>query len=476
MIAKVFVKLSSENPRMPLRPIAVLKGSSATVTVIGANDRCTAVTLKVTNVAGTSQTYAAVRDSVGWTVTVPASHFNAAGLAQDGFQVWGSGNDEMNTAREWGLGVGDLEVLPTDGTTGVVGNYTSVKVQAGTPGDPLPEELRKINGTWKIYHNGNWEIFGGGTGTVTSVNNVQPVNGNVTIVASDVGAMAQNTDADPVSGHHYTVVFVASGILRVPALRLEQNGPGGVSLGVLMLPHGASGAPIFGTLARIEDIPSLSGYATQQWVQQQGFADATSVAQALALKAPLNSPQFTNGASFGNDSQVNFDTFGAMTFVNSAGPSVSYDKNGICLYDVASGNPPWQVTMPARAGQMAIVSDIPYRQAGSATAAGAADLSQAAAKVTYFKPTGNFAVTLPTVTGSMETVPNLDLVVDARDLTGTTALTVTPSGSGPAGMAYLYPGGTAPAPMPGEVTVIDFTYNTLLNAWIIMSTNLKSAT
>lgn len=116
MIRSIKVELNAAFPQMPLVPFQVFHDSAAAVTILNVPRRIVSLSLKVKNVSGVEQTFAAQRSGSSWGVVVPASFFSQSGTSTKGVKVIGVDAD----ANAFTLGAADLVVLLDDGTVSPV--------------------------------------------------------------------------------------------------------------------------------------------------------------------------------------------------------------------------------------------------------------------------------------------------------------------------------------------------------------------
>lgn len=120
---------------------------------------------------------------------------------------------------------------------------------------------------------------GGGTGTVKSVNNVQPdANGNVNLSASDVHALPDNT-VIPAAVTERTVA--GWGFTKNTGTYVKPSGG---------IPASDLAADVQTSLDKadtaLQSHQSLSGYATEQWVENKGYLTQHQDISGKADKIP----------------------------------------------------------------------------------------------------------------------------------------------------------------------------------------------
>lgn len=171
MIGRVNVKVSSGHVNMPLQPVAVFKDGAASVFVENvpfSRDglTITGVRVSVMNAVGETRVYEAKRQSSAWTVTVPETHFAAAGVVRNGFTVYAVGTDENGVARAWPMGRGDLYVIACDSNAVNLGEYVNLRLMDAKLDQPHKGDLVKVSGGYQLYNGTAWEALGGGGGGV----------------------------------------------------------------------------------------------------------------------------------------------------------------------------------------------------------------------------------------------------------------------------------------------------------------------
>lgn len=174
-------------------------------------------------------------------------------------------------------------------------------------------EVRVVNGTEKADAPANYDdVFtvnsegkralrvvgaggGGGTGTVTSVNGVQPVNGNVEITGDNITATVGEEEAS-ITQHLTTLQQSING--KQDALTTEQlaaansgitsakvasyDAYAGEISAKVNIAQGAENAGKVMTVGADGNVVPTAGYATQSWVETQITNSIGSIETALA--------------------------------------------------------------------------------------------------------------------------------------------------------------------------------------------------
>lgn len=112
MIRTIKVELNAAFPNMPLAPFNVFHNSAAAVTVLNVPRRIVSLSLKVKNVSGAEQAFAAQRNGSSWGVVIPANFLAQSGTSTKGVKIVGVDD----AANAFTLGAADLVVLLDDGT------------------------------------------------------------------------------------------------------------------------------------------------------------------------------------------------------------------------------------------------------------------------------------------------------------------------------------------------------------------------
>ena len=174
-------------------------------------------------------------------------------------------------------------------------------------------EVRVVNGTEKADAPANYDdVFtvnsegkralrvvgaggGGGTGTVTSVNGVQPVNGNVEITGDNITATVGEEEAT-ITEHLTTLQQSIAG--KQDALTTEQlaaansgitsakvasyDAYAGEIAAKVNIAQGAENAGKVMTVGADGNVVPTAGYATESWVNQQIQTQIGTIETALA--------------------------------------------------------------------------------------------------------------------------------------------------------------------------------------------------
>ena len=174
-------------------------------------------------------------------------------------------------------------------------------------------EVRVVNGTEKADAPANYDdVFtvnsegkralrvvgaggGGGTGTVTSVNGVQPVNGNVEITGDNITATVGEEEAT-ITEHLTTLQQSINGkqdALTAEQLAAANSGITSAKVGSydayaaeisakVNIAQGAGNAGKVMTVGTDGNVVPTAGYATESWVNQQIQTQIGSIETALA--------------------------------------------------------------------------------------------------------------------------------------------------------------------------------------------------
>lgn len=167
MFKTIKIELNAANPNIPFETCRPNAGSAASFTILNVprplgKRAIEHLYVQVSNVAGTSQSFEAVRVGSAWGVTVPAAAIGESGTVTNGVSVWSSGTDDNGDPVPcWILGVGDLCVLNRDGSVdpGVI--RQAMHVYSSRPSNPFPGDVVKTNGTWEIFFGGEWQSLAG---------------------------------------------------------------------------------------------------------------------------------------------------------------------------------------------------------------------------------------------------------------------------------------------------------------------------
>jgi len=166
MIAYVDIEVHAENPQMPIGPCVAFVGSPSNVRILKVPKgigswRIDAVAVAFTRPDNSITTVSAVNVAGCWVATLPAS--DVSGRCDKGFQIEASGIDENgNAVTGYVLGVGDVVILPRDGTAVSDGVQYYFHYRDAVPATPRKGDTCLIDGTLKWYDGTAWQVFAAG--------------------------------------------------------------------------------------------------------------------------------------------------------------------------------------------------------------------------------------------------------------------------------------------------------------------------
>ena len=165
MISAINISINATNPKTPLPPLRAFIGSQASIRVtevprkVG-NWEITRVYVAVTLPDNRICVRDCVKTGYAWMTNVPAS--TVSGRSLNGYLVKADGIDERGDPVEgYVLGVGDVEILTTDGTISRGSDAHYIHVLPSAPSEPKEGDAYVDGGVWRVYNGEAWVTLGG---------------------------------------------------------------------------------------------------------------------------------------------------------------------------------------------------------------------------------------------------------------------------------------------------------------------------
>ena len=220
----------------------------------------------------------------------PSGYITSSAISDMATQTW-VGNQGYLTSVSWS----DVSNKPTFSTVATTGDYDDLldKPTIPTKTSDLNNDSGFITGItssdvttalgYTPYDASNPSGYTSNVGTVTSVNNVSPVNGNVTITIPDVSNMV-TTDTNQTIGGDKTFSNVVTAYGGYKALSSTQSGYTDYRRGAINNNSSYLTLPTStGTLALTSDIPTIDQtYSASSTNAQSGVAVASGISSAIS--------------------------------------------------------------------------------------------------------------------------------------------------------------------------------------------------
>lgn len=171
MIGQMAVRVTADRANFPLGTLFIRAGSAANVALMGVPVRAgvdvESITVRVENVDGTTTDFAARQYGCVWVVDLPASHFATVGSVVNGVTVFATGTGaDGETERTWNIGIGNLEVLPSDAdapapTPGAT--FWPLRMFDAAPDSPTKYNAYLDGSDLKIWNGTAWVTISGGS-------------------------------------------------------------------------------------------------------------------------------------------------------------------------------------------------------------------------------------------------------------------------------------------------------------------------